>query len=52
LLNKIFRKQSESFGLDIGSSSVKVVQIRDRSLIGCSRKLKVPKCWPAAMTGL
>jgi type IV pilus assembly protein PilM len=29
LLNKIFRKQSESFGLDIGSSAVKVVQIRE-----------------------
>jgi type IV pilus assembly protein PilM len=29
LLNKIFRKNSESFGLDIGSSSVKVVQLKD-----------------------
>ena len=29
MLNKIFRKQSESFGLDIGSSAVKVVQIRE-----------------------
>jgi type IV pilus assembly protein PilM len=29
LLNKIFRKQRESFGLDIGSSAVKVVQIRE-----------------------
>jgi type IV pilus assembly protein PilM len=38
LLNKIFRKQRETFGLDIGSSAVKVVQIRDggstRSLTG------------------
>ena len=29
MLNKIFRKQTDSFGLDIGSSAVKVVQIRD-----------------------
>jgi type IV pilus assembly protein PilM len=29
LLNKIFRKQTDSFGLDIGSSAVKVVQIRE-----------------------
>jgi type IV pilus assembly protein PilM len=38
LLSKIFGKQSETFGLDIGSSAVKVVQIRDsggtRALIG------------------
>ena len=34
MLNKIFRKQSESFGLDIGSSAVKVVQIRDNTLTG------------------
>jgi len=34
LLNKIFRKQSDSFGLDIGSSSVKVVQIHDNTLTG------------------
>ena len=25
----MFRKQSDSFGLDIGSSAVKVVQIRE-----------------------
>ena len=38
MLNKIFRKQRETFGLDIGSSAVKVVQIFDggstRSLTG------------------
>jgi len=34
LLNRIFRKQSDSFGLDIGSSAVKVVQIRDNTLTG------------------
>jgi len=34
LLNRIFRKQSDSFGLDIGSSSVKVVQIRENTLTG------------------
>ena len=29
MLSRIFRKQSDLFGLDIGSSAVKVVQIRD-----------------------
>jgi type IV pilus assembly protein PilM len=29
LLNKLFRRQSDTFGLDIGSSAVKVVQIRE-----------------------
>lgn len=29
MLNKIFRRGSDSFGLDIGSSAVKVVQLRD-----------------------
>src|SRR4029434_4082868 len=29
LLNKIFGKQRDSFGLDIGSSAVKVIQIRE-----------------------
>ena len=28
MLNKLFRRQSDTFGLDIGSSAVKVVQIR------------------------
>jgi type IV pilus assembly protein PilM len=40
LLNKIFRKSSESFGLDIGSSSVKVAQLKgtgkDRTLTAFS----------------
>ena len=34
MLNKIFRKQSDSFGLDIGSSAVKVVQIHDNTVTG------------------
>ena len=34
MLNKIFRKHHESFGLDIGSSAVKVVQIQGTTLTG------------------
>jgi type IV pilus assembly protein PilM len=46
LFNNIFRRQGDSFGLDIGSSAVKVVQIRDTTVTGLAT-VPVP---PEAMT--